>query len=429
MGYAVAVGGVALASGLRVGLGDVDAPFITFFPVLILATLVGGPRPGLLAVALSALTADYLFLPPALEFVWTADAIFTLAVYAIVAAAMVGLVTLLNEAMDRLSRQSANVRQVLETEPTGLIAVGEDGVIALSNAAVERQFGYTKAELLGQKVEMLVPEDRRAGHGALRRNYQEQPVSRAMGAGRDLEGLRKDGTRMPVEIGLSPFEGGGHHGAIATITDISERKAAEHRQQILSNEIRHRGRNLLAVVQAMAAQIITSDRPAAESRKEFSDAINALARAHDLFLEMGGVVSLAKLVTLELAPFDRRVTIDVPDIPLTASAAQDFALIVHELAINALKHGALSVPDGRVSLTGQEDGRELVLVWKESGRPVAVAPIHRGFGQTILVNVAQGLCTEVFSDYAPDGFCYRLRAELARISTVVDLATWRSRSA
>jgi PAS domain S-box-containing protein len=320
------------------------------------------------------------------------------------------------------------VQRVLEAEPTGLIAVGGDGVIVLSNIAAERQFGYTKAELLGRKVEILVPEDRRAGHGALRRSYQEQPVLRAMGAGGDLEGLRKDGTTMPVEIALSPIEVGGRSGAIAVITDISERKAAERRQQILSSEIRHRGRNLLAVVQAMARQIITPERPVAESRKEFSDAIDALARAHDLFLEVGGV-SLARLVKLELAPFAGRVTIDVPDTLLTASAAQDFALIVHELAINALKHGAFSVSAGRVSLTGRENGRELVLAWEESGGPAVAAPSHRGFGQTILVSVAQSFCTEVVSDYAPDGFCYRLRAELARIGTVVDLAERRAESA
>jgi two-component sensor histidine kinase len=218
---------------------------------------------------------------------------------------------------------------------------------------------------------------------------------------------------------LSPFEGKGNHGLIAIITDIRERKAAERRQQILSSEIRHRGRNLLAVVQAMAAQIITADRPASESRRKFYEAIEALARAHDLFLNSGGA-SLAKLAKLELAPFNGRVTIDVPDISLAAGAAQDFALIVHELATNALKHGALSVPSGHVSLTGHEDGRELVLVWQESGGPPVAPPKRPGFGQTILVHVAQALCTEVHCDYAPGGFCYRLRAELARISAAVE---------
>jgi PAS domain S-box-containing protein len=427
LGYAAAIGGVAAATSLRVGLGALveSAPFVTFYPFVILATLVGGLRSGLLSVVLSALAADYLFLPPAFGFSWTAATMFTVGIFVVVASMMVVLVAFLNEAVDRLWRQAANLERILETEPTGLLAVGEDGAIELSNNAAERQFGYTKAELLGQQIEMLVPEDRRAGHGSLRRGYQELPVSRTMGAGRNMEGLRKDGTTMSVEISLSPFERAGRKGALATITDISERKAAERRQKILATEIRHRGKNLLTVVQAIAAQIFKPESPVPEARNEFFGAINALARAHDLFLDLGSV-SLAKLVELELAPFKERVAIDIPDIPLTASAAQDFALIIHELATNAVKYGALSVPDGRVSLTGEEAGRELLLEWEERDGPPVEAPNRRGFGHTILIHVAQALCTEVTANYAPDGFRYQLRADLARISTVVDLAAARA---
>src|SRR5439155_22562192 len=102
VGYAVAVGGVVLATGLRVGLGDVDAPFVTFYPALMLAALVGGPRPGLLAVVLSALGSVYLFLPPALDFVWTAAVLTTVLAYSVVAGAMVGGVALLSEVREQL---------------------------------------------------------------------------------------------------------------------------------------------------------------------------------------------------------------------------------------------------------------------------------------------------------------------------------------
>jgi PAS domain S-box-containing protein len=430
VGYAAAVGGIAAAAGLGLGLGDLvkGAPFVTFYLFVILATLVGGLRPGLLAVVLSALAADYLFLPPAFGFAWTASTLFTVGVYIVVATAMVVTVALLNEAVDRLWRHAANMQFILETEPTGLLAVGQDGTIELANRAAETQFGYTSIELIGRPIEILVPESERAGHAALRDSYMAQPVHRAMGAGRDLAGLRKDGTTMPVEIGLTPFERDGRKGALATITDISERKAAERRQQILAREIRHRGKNLLTVVQAVAAQIFTPESTAPEVRKEFFGALRALARAHDLFLETGSV-SLAKLVEMELKPFKERVSIDIPDIPLTASAAQDFALIVHELATNAVKYGALSTPSGHVSLTGHENGRELAFAWEESDGPPVLAPARRGFGHTILVNVAQNFCIEVASEYAPAGFRYHLKADLARISMLVDLAAWRAGSA
>lgn len=429
MGYAAAIGGVATAIVLRLTIGDLGAPFITFYPFVILATLAGGLRPGLLSVVLSALAANYLFLPPFFDFAMTGTGVLTLFVFVLVAGTMVLLVTLLNEAVDRLSSQAARTQQILEIEPTGLIGVDENGVIEVANTAAEAQFGYTKAELLGRKIELLVPKDRREAHRTLRKTYQDEPSSEArmMGAGRDLEGLRKNGATFPVEIGLSPIQQGEHRGAIAVITDISERKAAELRERLLANEVRHRGRNLLAVVQAMVSQIITPDRPVAESRQELSAGIVALARAHELFLDTTAV-SLAELAKIELAVFDGRVTIDLPSIPLTPAAAQDFALIFHELATNALKHGALSVPEGKVSLTGRENGRELTMIWEERDGPLVVAPNRRGFGHTILVNVAEALCTEVVREYRLDGFHYRLRADLARISTIVDLAAWRAAS-
>jgi PAS domain-containing protein len=114
----------------------------------------------------------------------------TTGLFAVVATMMVVTVALLNVAVDRLWRQAANVQLILETEQTGLLAVGEDGVIELANRAAESQFGYTRAELIGQRIEMLVPEDSRAGHVVLRNGYLERPALRAMGAGRDLAGLR-----------------------------------------------------------------------------------------------------------------------------------------------------------------------------------------------------------------------------------------------
>jgi PAS domain-containing protein len=178
VGYAAAVGGVAAAAGVGLGLDDLvkGAPFITFYSVVILATLVGGFRPGLLTVVLSALAADYLFLPPEFAFSWTAATLPTIGLFVAVATMMIVTVALLNLAVDRLWRQAANVQLILETEPTGLLAVGEDGIIELANWAAESQFGYTKAELIGQQIEMLVPEDSRVGHVALRNGYLERPV-------------------------------------------------------------------------------------------------------------------------------------------------------------------------------------------------------------------------------------------------------------
>ena len=105
--------------------------------------------------------------------------------------------------------------------------VDRAGVIMLVNRETERLFGYTREELLGQSIELLVPEPLRGNHPGHRGNFHAAPRARAMGAGRDLYGRRKDGTEVPVEIGLSPVEIEGDFFIVASVVDISARKEAD----------------------------------------------------------------------------------------------------------------------------------------------------------------------------------------------------------
>ncbi len=120
-------------------------------------------------------------------------------------------------------------RGVLELAPDGLMVVGADGVIRLANAQCEKLFAYSREELVGQPIEMLVPEANRAGHAAMRASFHQAPSVRAMGSGRELRGRRKDGSLFAIEIGLSPLParaGAGPQVAVS-IRDITERKHAE----------------------------------------------------------------------------------------------------------------------------------------------------------------------------------------------------------
>ncbi len=427
IGYCVTALAVAVAIGARMAIGGLlaDAPFLTFYPAIVVATIAGGPRAGLFAVIASGFAADYFFLLPVHALASTPSEFVALGLFALVALMQVGLVTLLNTAIDRLWRQADNTRFVLDTEPTGLIGVDEEGLIQIVNKAVEDQFGYLRAELFGHPIEVLLPEELRGGHAGHRTAFLRRPETRPMGAGRDLQGRRKDGTTMPVEIGLNPIEHDGQRGALATVADISERKAGERRQQLLMNEIRHRGRNLLTVVQAIALRTITDDRTAAQAREAFIAAIAALSRTHDLFLQTT-TAPLAVIVEAELAPFRDRTTIAGCEVMLTQSAAQDFALIVHELATNAVKYGALSAAEGAVSVSALEDGAHLTFVWEERGGPSMKPPTRQGFGHTILNDVAKGFSTRVDADYRPEGLRYELTAELGRITNVVELAARRA---
>ncbi|HEY2825866.1 MAG TPA: PAS domain S-box protein [Gemmatimonadales bacterium] len=123
-------------------------------------------------------------------------------------------------------------RAVIEAVPTGAVMIDERGTIVLVNAETERLFGYKRVELLGQPIELLVPPRFRGHHPEHRTGFFHNPNARLMGAGRDLYGLRKDGTEIPVEIGLNPLQTDEGAFVIASVVDISARRAAEARFRV-----------------------------------------------------------------------------------------------------------------------------------------------------------------------------------------------------
>jgi PAS domain S-box-containing protein len=124
-------------------------------------------------------------------------------------------------------KSDERIRQVVEYAPCAMVMIGASGLIEMVNTQTERVFGYTRHELLGKSIEMLVPERFRRDHPSLRSSFFATPVSRPMGAGRDLYGLRKDGSEFPVEIGLNPIETDDGSMVLSAIVDISARKQLE----------------------------------------------------------------------------------------------------------------------------------------------------------------------------------------------------------
>jgi PAS domain S-box-containing protein len=129
-------------------------------------------------------------------------------------------------------------RSMVEAAQTGMVMVDQTGSMVMVNKLVEQQFGYLREELLGQKIEMLVPERYRTQHGDQRGRFSQAPTARAMGAGLDLSGLRRDGTEFPVEIGLNPIQTSEGVQVLASIVDITERRQSE--RAIRHSEERYR---------------------------------------------------------------------------------------------------------------------------------------------------------------------------------------------
>jgi two-component system, cell cycle sensor histidine kinase and response regulator CckA len=146
-------------------------------------------------------------------------------------------------------------RAIVESAPIGVVVVDRKGFITFANPEIERQFGYTNSELVGQPIELLVPRRARPTHAADRDAFQAHASPRAMGAGRDLTGLRKDGTEFPVEVGLTPFDGGSGPLIMASVVDISTRMAAERALRDREERFRQLAGNIHEVFFLLDAQL------------------------------------------------------------------------------------------------------------------------------------------------------------------------------
>ena len=164
----------------------------------------------------------------------------------------------------RLQTSEERFRQAVERAPNAIVMIGLTGLIEMVNAETERVFGYTRNELFGKAIEILVPERDRPKHLELRTSFLADLGPRPMGAGRDLYGLRSDGSEFPVEIGLNPIQTEEGTIVIASIVDISARKRLEERIHAINSMLTHEINQPLAAIVAnahAALRWLSNDRP------------------------------------------------------------------------------------------------------------------------------------------------------------------------
>ncbi len=331
---------------------------------------------------------------------------------------------------ERRRAEEANARlAAIVTSTTDAIIsfAAEDGRILSWNRGAEELFGYSEAEALGGPVGLLVPPDLPDGdptgvfHSAMdgMRVHEHETVR-----------VAKSGERIPVSVTASRMfaPDGRVIGVAAIFRDLRQRKAAEARQALLAREVDHRAKNALAVVQAalrLTPKLDTQTYAAAVEGR-----VKALARAQTLLADgHWDGADLHALVRGELKPFagSQRAELDGPHTTLPPTVAQPLAMAVHELATNAVKHGALSAPGGRVTVTwwlesGQS--RELRLRWAESGGPhVDGPPTRRGFGSRVMEGTVQGQLGGVVSHrWEASGLVCEMAVPLGRGQAVMETA-------
>ena len=300
----------------------------------------------------------------------------------------------------------ARLAAIVESSDDAIISKDLNGIITSWNGGAERLFGYTEQEAVGQPVSMLIPPER----------LDEEPsILARIRRGERVEHYEtvrrsKHGSLIDVSLSVSPVRDtqGKIIGASKIARDITERRRTEEQIAILAREAEHRAKNVLATVQA-TVRLSQSDT-ADGLKNAITGRIQALTNVHRLFVQSRWTgADLRKLATEELAPYcqdgEARVQLDGANLVLEPSAAQAIAVTMHELATNAAKYGALSVPDGRVQIAWSHaaDG-QLIIRWSESGGPSVRAATRNGFGMRVIDSLIRGqLNGKLRFDWRPEG--------------------------
>ena len=204
------------------------------------------------------------------------------------------------------------------------------------------------------------------------------------------------------------------HRLVSLVADETQRKAAEDHIKFLMHEISHRSKNLLTVIQSIARRTARTAATMKDFESRFGQRLQGLAASHDVLVRNSWQgAPLAELMRQHLLPFadakSSRLELVGPDITVTAEAAQAIGLALHELATNAIKYGALSVPTGKVKMSwildDTADGpRQLLLSWIEQGGPRVAPPSRIGFGHLVIDDmIARSLDGKVALEFAPLG--------------------------
>ncbi len=315
-----------------------------------------------------------------------------------------------------LRAENDQAKRLLEAATDhALITMNLGGRITGWNAGARAILGYTESEVLGRSGELIFPHEDRA-EGAF-----VTELCRAMEEGRALNErwhLRRDGSHFWASGSMTPLlDGDGQMvGFLNVFRDNSAGRTAEERRALLLDEMGHRVKNILATVQAIAAQTLRRGVPDGV-RETFTDRLLALARSHDLLIHHAwdGAL-LAEVVERALLPYGgaERAAVDGPPVRLPAGAVEMLGLAFHELATNAAKYGALSASEGRIevgwNLRRAVSGTRLAdIVWREHDGPAVTSPLTRGFGSRLLERgVVQDLGGMVKLDFRPEGLECRI---------------------
>ena len=320
--------------------------------------------------------------------------------------------------MKRAQHAGDRLASIIESSNDAIISKDLDGIVTSWNRGAERLFGYTADEMIGKSIKLLLPP----GH-----DDEETSILQRIRRGERVEHYetvrrRNDGSLVDILLTVSPMKDalGKVVGASKLAHDIGMRKRADKVLRTVMHELSHRSKNLLSVIQAMALQTARLSPSVETFLDRFNARLHGLAASQDLLVSQDWSGALLEdLVRQQLLPFGEgegsRVEVTGPPLLVTPDAAQTLGLALHELATNASKYGALSVPRGRVAVHWKlEPGGGVPrfrMSWRERGGPQVNAPERNGFGRMLIERLtAEKLDATVLLAFEREGVVWTLDA-------------------
>lgn len=320
----------------------------------------------------------------------------------------------------------AAAEKLLEYAPVAMLIIDLNGAVLHLNSAAEHLFGHSKSEMVGKKIEILVPDGLKHNHISIRENFVRSPTRREMGLGRHLSAWHKDGHLIPIEIGLNPLSVGPMLSAvIISVLNQSAVNRAE-RAELFVIELIHRAKNMFAIVSAIARQLSASNLDRAEFESAFHERLRSFASPYEMLaLDNWQAPTIAEAVRVQLRFFQPKdgsnIIVSEPMLRLSIDHAEYLWLAIHELATNALKHVTLSVPQGKLEIHWSTDDTTKLFKfdWQEQGGPILAPFGRKGFDRVILEKVVP----TTFDGRAvllalPSGICWHLEATITVVKNL-----------
>jgi PAS domain S-box-containing protein len=312
----------------------------------------------------------------------------------------------------RLARSEARYHEIAHGLPAAAWVSRASGGLEFINQAMADALGQPRRALLGDGwLDAIDPDDRAYLLRVRQEAHANHGSFRCEGRFR-----RADGALRIIELyGRPRFDTRGRfRGHIGIAADITEAREAEERQRLLINELNHRVKNTLTMVQALVRQTLRDHGAPADIEHDVTERLIALSAAHDvLSREHWKDAELGDVVREVMGPYDHagRVRTSGPKARVAPKVAIALAMGLHELATNAAKYGALSVPEGRIELSWSRAAQTIRLHWRERGGPPVASPKLSGFGALLLGRVMAGqLGQPARIVYEAEGLTCRLEA-------------------